>query len=343
MLVAVAAVAAVVAAIAAGSRDAGPATRSGAPTWAQVAPIFANKCAGCHTPGGIAPFSLRNAKTAAAYADRILTMTQLGKMPPWMPGHDSPAYLGQSQRLLTPGEKQLIARWVHGGAQIGKGGSVKPVGGGSKAPGTTMTLAPARAYLPKRAVGGLDDYHCFVLEPHLAQDAYVTSAVIKPQRSTIVHHVILFEASGAERRRRTAAQHRLGWQRLDLLRRPGPVGDASDFRFSLERPAGRTALDQRLGARATRQRHAGRNRCARSCGRRDRDAGALQPHSQGAAGPLARDHPLRARPRRSSRLSRRSSFPRRSSSRVPAACIRRSARARSRSKRRSRSTATTPR
>ena len=141
-------------------------------------------------------------------------MTQLGKMPPWMPGHDSPAYLGQSQRLLTPGEKQLIARWVHGGAQIGKGGSVKPVGGGSKAPGTTMTLAPARAYLPKRAVGGLDDYHCFVLEPHLAQDAYVTSAVIKPQRSTIVHHVILFEASGAnavDARRLNNASGGNGW------------------------------------------------------------------------------------------------------------------------------------
>jgi hypothetical protein len=213
-LVAVAAVAAVVAAIAAGSRNAGPAARSGAPTWAHVAPIFANKCAGCHTPGGIAPFSLRNAKTAAAYADRILTMTQLGKMPPWMPGHDSPTYLGQSQRILTPGEKQLIARWVHGGAQIGKGGSVTPVGGGSKAPGTTMTLAPSRAYLPKRAVGGLDDYHCFVLEPHLAQDAYVTSAVIKPQRSTIVHHVILFEASGenaVDARRLNDASGGNGW------------------------------------------------------------------------------------------------------------------------------------
>ena len=214
MLVAVAAVAAVVAAIAAGSRNAGPATRSGAPTWAQVAPIFANKCAGCHTPGGIAPFSLRNAKTAAAYADRILTMTQLGKMPPWMPGHDSPAYLGQSQRLLTPGEKQLIARWVHGGAQIGKGGSVKPVGGGSKAPGTTMTLAPARAYLPKRAVGGLGRLPLLRARAAPGPGRVRNSAVIKPQRSTIVHHVILFEASGAnavDARRLNDASGGNGW------------------------------------------------------------------------------------------------------------------------------------
>ena len=110
---------------------------------------------------------------------------------------------------------------MRGGARIGAGGKVKPVGSDSNAPGTTMTLAPAKSYLPKPAVGALDDYHCFVLEPRLAQDAYVTSAVIKPQRSAIVHHVILFEASGAERGRGAPVEPRLGWQRLDVLRRAG--------------------------------------------------------------------------------------------------------------------------
>ncbi len=77
-----------------------------------------------------------------------------------------------------------------------------------------MTLAPARPYLPKAAVGGLDDYHCFLLEPHLTQDMFVTSAVIKPQRASIVHHVILFEAAGenaADARRLNAASGGNGW------------------------------------------------------------------------------------------------------------------------------------
>jgi mono/diheme cytochrome c family protein len=213
-LAAAVAVAVVAVAIAAGSSENGPAAAGAAPSWGAVAPIFAQKCAGCHTPGGIAPFSLRSAQSAKAHANGILVMTQLGRMPPWMPGHDSPAYLGQSNRILTPAEKKLIARWVRGGARIGAGRSVVPPPTKSHAPGTAMTLAPTRSYLPKAAVGGLDDYHCFVLEPNLEQDSYVTSAVIKPQRSTIVHHVILFEAAGdnaADARRLNAASGGSGW------------------------------------------------------------------------------------------------------------------------------------
>ena len=61
-------------------------SQAAAPGWAAVAPIFAEKCSGCHTVGGIAPFSLTSAKAAKAHANGILVMTQLGRMPPWMPG-----------------------------------------------------------------------------------------------------------------------------------------------------------------------------------------------------------------------------------------------------------------
>ncbi|HEY6068892.1 MAG TPA: hypothetical protein VIU81_09345 [Gaiellaceae bacterium] len=184
------------------------------PTWADVAPVFAEKCAGCHSPGGIAPFSLTKARSAAAHASAILAMTRAGKMPPWMPGHDSPTYAGQSRRILTAAEKSLIARWVRDGARTGGGGSIAPIGQDNNAPGATLTLTPAKAYLPKAAVGGMDDYHCFLLEPHLAQDMFATSAVVQPQQPGIVHHVILFEASGqnaAEARRLNDQSGGNGW------------------------------------------------------------------------------------------------------------------------------------
>jgi Copper type II ascorbate-dependent monooxygenase, C-terminal domain len=240
LAVAVGAVVAIAATtIAAGGSGDSRAVPTAAPTWANVAPIFAEKCSGCHTPGGIAPFSLLSAQAAKAHANGILVMTKLGRMPPWMPGHDSPEYLGQSRRILTPAEKQLIARWVNGGARIGSGRSLKPVGGTSTAPGTTMTLTPTRSYLPKAAVGGLDDYHCFLLEPHLNQDEFVTSAVIKPQRATIVHHVILFEAAGenaTEARRLNEASGGKGWT---CFGGPG---------LSETHPSGDSATGDRLGA-----------------------------------------------------------------------------------------------
>ena len=56
------------------------------PTWDDVAPVFASKCASCHQLGGVAPFSLTSALSAQSYAKAILRRTQNGTMPPWMPG-----------------------------------------------------------------------------------------------------------------------------------------------------------------------------------------------------------------------------------------------------------------
>jgi hypothetical protein len=192
----------------------GGASAAVGPTWDDVAPVFAAKCAGCHQQGGVAPFSITNVLTAKAYARSILAMTAAGAMPPWMPGADSPPILGSSRRLLTADEKFLIASWVRGGARVGSGRKLTPPAVKSPAPGATITLQPRQPYKPHAALGSTDDYHCMLLDPKLAQDMYVTSAVVKPQRRTLVHHVILFEAAGGnaiEARRLDAASGGKGW------------------------------------------------------------------------------------------------------------------------------------
>src|SRR5438874_980419 len=101
-----------------------------------------------------------------------------------------------------------------------------------------MTLTPAQPYLPKTAINGLNNYHCFLLEPHLTQNAYVTNTIIKPQQTTIVHHVILFEAAGenaTEARRLNEASRDKGWT---CFGGPG---------LSETHPTGNSANSDRLG------------------------------------------------------------------------------------------------
>jgi hypothetical protein len=56
-----------------------------------------------------------------------------------------------------------------------------------------MTLRMPSAYQPSAPHdAGTDDYRCFLLDPHLAQDRYLTGTFVEPGNRAVVHHVILF-------------------------------------------------------------------------------------------------------------------------------------------------------
>src|SRR4051794_36014823 len=196
----------------------GGAAPGAAPTYNRdVAPILDAKCASCHRIGGIAPFPLTTAAEARAHAAGIVRMTKAGRMPPWMPGPDSAAIRGRDARRLTARELSTLAAWAGAGAPEGRAADrrtrpARPAG--LSGPGRTVTLLPPKAYSPHAAGGGIDDYHCFLLDPKLAQSAYVTAALIRPQRTGSVHHVILYEAAGAQATAATqlnAAHGGKGW------------------------------------------------------------------------------------------------------------------------------------
>ena len=191
---------------------------SSTPTYYRdVATILDAKCTTCHRMGGIAPFSLTTAAAAKQHAAGIVRMTRAGLMPPWMPGPDSAPLIGRDKRRLTRAELTTLAAWAAGGAPAGNPAdrrSTPSSGAGLGGPGRTVTLQPVRPYVPHAAGGGLDDYHCFLLDPKLKQDAFVTGALIQPQRTGIVHHVILYEAAGAQATAATqlnAASGGKGW------------------------------------------------------------------------------------------------------------------------------------
>ncbi|HEY3013581.1 MAG TPA: hypothetical protein VGJ41_00645 [Nocardioides sp.] len=56
-----------------------------------------------------------------------------------------------------------------------------------------LTLSMPAAYTPSAPNGvGTDDYRCFLLDPKLAKDVFLTGTSVQPGNSDVVHHVILF-------------------------------------------------------------------------------------------------------------------------------------------------------
>jgi hypothetical protein len=65
----------------------------------------------------------------------------------------------------------------------------KPLRAGEK----RITMTMPETYTPSAPTGtGTDDYRCFLLDPHLARDSYLTGTNVVPGNPDVVHHVILF-------------------------------------------------------------------------------------------------------------------------------------------------------
>ena len=178
-----------------------PASVVASPSFARdIAPIVRTKCAGCHMDGGIAPFAFRTERDLASRAALVLRAVEERRMPPWPPGPRSPAYVGQAEKTLGSTQRETLVRWAK--TQLVRPGAPRsgtPVGTAPRQataalPGeATLDLALPVAYSPHRpSGGGTDDYRCFVLDPKLAEDAFVTSARVSPDVDAIVHHVILY-------------------------------------------------------------------------------------------------------------------------------------------------------
>ncbi|HEX4745346.1 MAG TPA: hypothetical protein VFU99_00545 [Gaiellaceae bacterium] len=170
----------------------------GAPSFTRdVAPIVAEKCAGCHQSGGIAPFPLETAKQISSRSKLIGAAVQARVMPPWPPGGSSPAYLGEAERTLSANERATLLAWATKGGKVdGPARKPAPLAGPDLRPGERLLdLRMQSAYRPSASKGVTDDYRCFLLDPKLAGDSSVTSVRVEPGQSKVVHHVILFRVS----------------------------------------------------------------------------------------------------------------------------------------------------
>lgn len=80
---------------------------------------------------------------------------------------------------------------------------------------TRTTIAMEGAYTPSAPYGtGTDDYRCFLLDPQLDRDAWLTGTQVLPGNPDVVHHVILFQVPPrqvAAAEAKDAAEEDEGW------------------------------------------------------------------------------------------------------------------------------------
>lgn len=160
--------------------------------WQDVVPIVQDKCMGCHQPGGIAPFSMDSYAAIKPWAASIAAAVSDGVMPPYYINHDGTCGVFDDSVALTATEAQTLVSWATGAAAEGTPGKVVVPPVPSLPNGTTYKTPLFSPAAQGTTVALYDEYRCFLLDPGLAQDAFVTGFEVTPGNPTIVHHIIGF-------------------------------------------------------------------------------------------------------------------------------------------------------
>ncbi len=210
------------------------------PTFAHdIAPIVYEKCAACHHPGGVAPFSLLTYNDAKKRAAQIAAATKSGFMPPWLPEQGFGDFMGDLR--LTPAQIATIAAWATAGAPEGPATEIPPppsfTPGWQLGPPDLILEAQSSVQLP---ASGPDIYWNVIFTPNLSARRWVRAIEIRPGQPRVVHHAnLLIDRAG------TAHLHEVapgkGFPGMDLVIGRSPFDPDGNFLFW--KPGGRPHIE----------------------------------------------------------------------------------------------------
>lgn len=178
--------------------DAAPDSAPDSPTYHRdIAPILASNCVDCHRAGGVAPLSLTTHEEVAPFAEWIAGVTADRSMPPSNLDNSGDCGTFVGARWLGEEDIAAIAAWAQAGAPAGTPTHEPP----EAPPGWTLdrvdkTLVMPEPYTPSESVE--DEYRCFIIDPELAEDAFVTGFEVRLGQPEMVHHMTLFALDSAE-------------------------------------------------------------------------------------------------------------------------------------------------
>lgn len=164
-----------------------------APTfWQDVAPIYYEDCVTCHREGGVGPFVLDDYASAAQWAPAAAAAVESRQMPPWLVTSDGSCGEWANSRALEQSEIDTILAWVAADMPEGEPRDDLEVPS-SPGLGEDAFEIVTPEFFPEPQ-GGIfaefDEYRCFLVDPQLEQDVFLTGYEVVPGNDAIVHHVL---------------------------------------------------------------------------------------------------------------------------------------------------------
>jgi mono/diheme cytochrome c family protein len=181
--------------LAAASTGAGAATLD-QPTYAgDVARILNQHCVTCHSPGQIAPMSLRTFDEVRPWVRSIARSVEAGLMPPWHATSDSRQFA--NDRRLPPRDVEIISNWVRAGAPAG---DLTAAPEPPPPPASEWKLGEPDFVATFEEItvepNGRDQFHRPIARVVLPEDRWVRAIEILPGNTKVVHHVIAMAVKG---------------------------------------------------------------------------------------------------------------------------------------------------
>ncbi len=153
-------------------------------------PLIEEKCVGCHTPGGLAPFSLVELADIKAHQRGIRRSVLDHSMPPWIADRGHQVY--RDDLSLSDGEIATLVKWLDDGLVAGDPKDYKaPPRKRFDADRTVALFTDGESYEPDQ--GNSDEYRCFLVKNPRNQE-FLTGFNAVPGNSRIVHHLVAFAA-----------------------------------------------------------------------------------------------------------------------------------------------------
>lgn len=156
-----------------------------------IASTVFQKCAGCHHPGEVGPFTLLSYADVKKRAKQIVEVTQKRIMPPWSP---LPGYcVFEGDRGLSASEIGMLAQWVDEGTREGDPSDLPPLPefshGWKYGPPDLVVTMPEPFHVP--ASSTTDVYRKFVIPVPIEATKYVRAFDFDPGNQSVVHHMRL--------------------------------------------------------------------------------------------------------------------------------------------------------